>query len=190
MNKFAKGSLAAGAGLVLLLGGAGTLAYWNDSAELTGGTINAGTLELTATEGTWTQGATPIGDIAQWTMVPGDELTYTADLGLLAQGDNIQGTVVLDESFVSITPAAADQIDVSFNVPEGASLPAGVTYGDETFTFTQPSGDTAVEIPIEVTVSFPYDEDAEQNDSQGAVVELEKISFVATQTPADAAVKN
>lgn len=189
MNKFAKGSLAAGAGLVLLLGGAGTLAYWNDSADLTGGTINAGTLDLTATEGTWAQGGTPIQDIAQWTMVPGDELTYTADLGLLAQGDNIQGTVVLDESFVKITPAAADQIDVSFDVVEGAPLPAGVTYADEVFTFTQPSGETAVEIPIEVTVSFPY-EDAEQNESQGAVVELEKISFTATQTPTETAVKN
>lgn len=188
MNKFAKGSLAAGAGLVLLLGGAGTLAYWNDSADLTGGTINAGTLDLTAAAGTWENAGAPIQDIAQWTMVPGDELTYTADLGLLAQGDNIQGNVVLDESFVSITPAAADQIDVSFDVPQGATLPAGVTYEDEVFTFTQPSGETAVEIPIEVTVSFPYDEDDEQNDSQGAVVELEKISFVATQTPADTAV--
>ena len=48
MNKFAKGSLAAGAGLVLLLGGAGTLAYWNDSAELEGGTIEAGSMTFSA----------------------------------------------------------------------------------------------------------------------------------------------
>lgn len=189
MNKFAKGSLAAGAGLVLLLGGAGTLAYWNDSADLTGGTINAGTLELTADEGTWAQGAEKI-DATQWTMVPGDELTYTAELGLLAQGNNIRGTVVLDESFVSITPEAADQIDVSFDMPEGAALPDGVTYDDEVFTFTQPSGDAAVTIPVEVTVSFPFDEGAEQNSSQGAVVDLQKISFTATQTPDQTAVKN
>lgn len=187
MNKFAKGSLAAGAGLVLLLGGAGTLAYWNDSAELTGGTINAGTLDLTATEGAWTQSGSAIEDIAQWQMVPGDELTYTADLGLLAQGDNIQGTVVLDESFVEIT-GGDDQIDVSFDVVDGATLPAGVTYADETFTFTQTSGEEAVGIPVEVTVSFPFDEDAEQNASKGAVVNLEKISFVATQIPTDTAV--
>ena len=187
MNKFAKGSLAAGAGLVLLLGGAGTLAYWNDSAELTGGTINAGTLDLTAVEGTWAQGATPISDVSQWKLVPGDELTYTANLGLLAQGDNIQGTVTLDESFVEIT-GGDDQIDVSFDVAEGGTLPAGVTYADETFTFTQPTGESAVEIPIEVTVSFPFDTAAQQNASQGAVVNLETISFVATQTPASGAV--
>src|SRR5699024_1312147 len=48
MNKFAKGSVAAGAGLVLLLGGAGTLAYWNDSAELANGSIHAVNLKLEA----------------------------------------------------------------------------------------------------------------------------------------------
>lgn len=187
MNKFAKGSLAAGAGLVLLLGGAGTLAYWNDSAEITGGTINAGTLDLTAVGGQWTQGATQIDDIAQWSMVPGDELSYTADLALVAQGDNIQGTIVLDESFVEIT-GGADQIDVSFDVAEGTTLPDGIEYQDETFTFSGPAGESAYEIPVQVTVSFPFDEDAEQNASKGAVVDLENISFVATQTPSDTAV--
>lgn len=190
MNKFAKGSLAAGAGVVLLLGGAGTLAYWNDSVDLAGGTINAGTLDLSTDGGTWKQGSTPITDINTWTMVPGDKLTYTADLDLIAEGNNIQGTVVLDDTFVKVSPDAAEQIDVSFHRPEGAALPEGVTYKDETFTFTKPSGDAALEIPIEVTVSFPFDEKEDQNDSQGAVVELEKISFVATQTPADSAVKN
>ncbi|QTV79202.1 SipW-dependent-type signal peptide-containing protein [Microbacterium sp. NIBRBAC000506063] len=37
MNRFAKGAVAAGAGLVLLLGGAGSLAHWNAQDALDGG---------------------------------------------------------------------------------------------------------------------------------------------------------
>ncbi|MDN5900459.1 MAG: hypothetical protein L0H74_10365 [Brachybacterium sp.] len=79
---------------------------------------------------------------------------------------------MLDESFVTIT-GDDDQIDVSFDVAEGAVLPEdqGISYDAETFT-----------------VSFPFDEDNEQNGSKGAVVDLQKISFVATQTPTDTAV--
>ena len=32
MNKLVKGSIAGAAGIILLMGGAGSLAYWNDSA--------------------------------------------------------------------------------------------------------------------------------------------------------------
>ena len=31
MNKLTKGAIATAAGVILLMGGAGTLAYWNDS---------------------------------------------------------------------------------------------------------------------------------------------------------------
>ena len=48
MNKNVKGSLAAAAAAVLLLGGAGSLAFWNDSQTVAGTTINAGELKLDA----------------------------------------------------------------------------------------------------------------------------------------------
>ena len=49
MNKFVKGSVAAGAGMVLLLGGAGSLAYWNTSTDLGASAINAGSLDISST---------------------------------------------------------------------------------------------------------------------------------------------
>jgi len=62
MNKTIKGSLAAGAAAVLLLGGAGSLAYWTDAADIDGGTITAGTLTLDAgTCGDWTYAAGAAG---------------------------------------------------------------------------------------------------------------------------------
>ncbi|MBO9577865.1 MAG: alternate-type signal peptide domain-containing protein [Microbacteriaceae bacterium] len=55
MNKNAKASIAVGAGILLLLGGGGTLAVWNASDDISGGTVNAGTLDLdtTGVEGAW-----------------------------------------------------------------------------------------------------------------------------------------
>ena len=49
MNKASKGALAALAAGVLLLGGAGSLAFWTDTAEVAGGAINSGELSLTDT---------------------------------------------------------------------------------------------------------------------------------------------
>ena len=47
MKKATKGALAVTAAGALLLGGAGTLAYWNDVQGVTGGTISSGHLKLT-----------------------------------------------------------------------------------------------------------------------------------------------
>ena len=46
MNKTVKGAFAAGTAAFLLVGGAGSLAYWNDTANVAGSTINSGTLTL------------------------------------------------------------------------------------------------------------------------------------------------
>lgn len=174
MNKFAKGSLAAGAGVVLLLGGAGTLAYWNDSAELTGGTVNAGELTLTPVEGSgkWAP------EITTW--VPGDESTYSQTLQLVATGDNIQGTIALDEKSVVISEDDDNEFKVDF-APAG-DLPVGLTYDEESQVISF-DGEGTYEIPVEVTVALPYN-DKEQNGSQNAKVSFEGATYTATQTPA------
>lgn len=174
MNKFAKGSLAAGAGIVLLLGGAGTLAYWNSEVGLSGGTINAGELTLTAPEGEWAP------NIETW--VPGDEAVYTTDLTLVASGDNIQGTIELEEDSVVVTGDDADEFDIVF-APQADSLPAGVTYdeGSKSFAFDGPTGEAGSTIPVQVTVTLPFGEAAE-NRSQGAQVDMSSAKFIATQT--------
>ena len=174
MNKFAKGSLAAGAGVVLLLGGAGTLAYWNDSAELTGGTVNAGELTLTPVEGSgkWAP------EITTW--VPGDESTYSQTLQLVATGDNIQGTIALDKDSVVISKDDDNEFEVDFAPAD--ELTAGLTYHEETQVISF-DGEGTYEIPVEVTVALPYT-DKEQNGSQNAKVSFEGATYTATQTPA------
>ncbi|WP_309068410.1 alternate-type signal peptide domain-containing protein [Microbacterium sp.] len=193
MNKFAKGSIAAAAGIVLLLGGVGSLAYWNDSADLDGVAVNAGQLELTAAAGSW--GADKIG---AW--VPGDEATYETTLSLKTSGDNIAGRITLDTAALEAAVAEQAQDTVT------SALPAGVDAADIldqfSFTFsadtagaTKPAGSTLTaatdgyafdgagtySIPVTVTVTFEDDGTA-NNDAQGAAIDLGDLPFVATQT--------
>lgn len=46
MKKSRRGALVAAAGILLLLGGAGTLAFWTDSRPITGGPGNSGHLRI------------------------------------------------------------------------------------------------------------------------------------------------
>lgn len=179
MNKFVKGSIAAGSGMVLLLGGAGSLAYWNSEAELAGGTIEAGSLELTAAEGVWTD------ELTHW--VPGDEETFSTTLTLTTAGDNIRGTIELADESIVFSSADAFEVVVSlgadFVSPTGAELEFDAA--TEIFTFAGPG---IYEIPVEVSVALPFSEESEQNASQHQSVNLDGLSFVATQTAAGATI--
>ena len=195
MNKFAKGSLAAGAGLVLLLGGAGTLAYWNDSEHLDGGTINTGSLTLdqpTDAESGWDQ------DIEIW--VPGDKATYSTTLTLEAEGDNIQGNIVLDPTSIKFpddkniaTSELAEQFDVEveFGTATVTDGEGNLTPGNDTVVSTFDSGTFdgpgTYEIPVSVTVKMPFGDPADpaDNSAQDAQIDLSKLSFTATQTQAN-----
>lgn len=183
MNKFAKGSLAAGAGLVLLLGGAGTLAYWNDSAELTGGTINAGKLQLTEA-GSWTDGAPEV-------LVPGDSVTYSSTLTLDAQGDNIEGTIALDKgALINAAEGAVEdpteQFDITVDVDETKASTGGGSLTSGADGVLQFEGAGTYTIPVTVTVDFKYDDTSSQNSSQNAAIDLGNVTFTATQTDPNA----
>ncbi|GAA1424527.1 alternate-type signal peptide domain-containing protein [Agrococcus citreus] len=188
MNKFVKGSVAAGAGMVLLLGGAGSLAYWNTSTDLGASAIKAGTLDITAAAGTWSS------TITEW--VPGDASTYSTTLTLTAEGDNIEGTIVLDSDSIVVSPAAAGEFSFVLNqgapatvtAVAGATGPVGVVAFDsatETFTFDGPGVYT---IPVQLSVDFPFTSAVQAttpNNSQNATVDFSGVSFIATQTDAN-----
>lgn len=78
MRKSTKGALAAVAAGALLLGGAGTLAYWTDEATIAGTDITTGHLTVDATDceaGTlvWTLEGDAF-DPTTDTLIPGDTL--------------------------------------------------------------------------------------------------------------------
>ncbi len=109
MNKTTKASVATAAGIVLLLGGGASLAYWTDSAATGSGTqtISAGTLTITpVNSGAWTKGfynaagtqvtapvAATLGTVK---LVPGNRLVYTQVFNVVATGQDLYFTVGVD----------------------------------------------------------------------------------------------
>lgn len=131
MKKQTKAAIAAGAGALLLLGGAGSLAYWNDTTTVPGGTIASGELSLAPCVGggTWTDvnnGNAAI-DISTFRIVPGDSVAFDCSTTINATGDNLEATLtadVLPTVGGDAALAAALSTTVTATVG-GTTLPAG-----------------------------------------------------------------
>ena len=97
MKKSTKGALAAAAAGSLLLGGAGSLAYWTDAATIGGSVITSGKLALSlpdcdpgaGTASVWTIDGGTAFDPATETIVPGDTLTKVCTFTITASGKHL-----------------------------------------------------------------------------------------------------
>lgn len=113
MNKATKGTVAIAAAITLLLGGAGSLAYWQESASVAATSVSTGQLHVTVptTGSTWTvkknttATATPITNISTFKMVPGDIVTYTVPFTTTAEGDNLTATGTVAWGAAATLPA-------------------------------------------------------------------------------------
>lgn len=123
-----KAALAAVVAAALLLGGAGSLAYWSDSESVTGGAITSGTLELTQEVGqvcgSWTLDAA--GGATAYTpgvtlVVPGDVITKSCDYTVQASGAHLTADLTMDAAAITgsnalaaaLTPTATYTLDGS-----------------------------------------------------------------------------
>jgi alternate signal-mediated exported protein len=145
MNKTTKGAVAAVAGGLLLLGGAGSLAYWNDSATVAGGTIASGKLTLTdTTAGTcaaapWVldSAESPSGaafDPATDMIVPGDVLTKNCTYTIGAKGTHLRATLATTGGAASGALAPALTTAGTFTV--GGSTVTEVTSANDGATLS------------------------------------------------------
>lgn len=150
MKKSTKGALAATAAGVLLLGGAGTLAYWSDSELVTGGTVNAGHLALLtdATNtgcGSWTLDSgesLPTTYTAGDPLVPGDVLSKSCAFTIDAEGNHLRATIAADTP--TLTGDLADSLDIGTANLEVNGSPAT--------EFTETNDGQA--LTVDVTVTF------------------------------------
>lgn len=152
MNKTTKGAIAGAAGIVLLLGGAGTFALWNDSTSFDGGTITSGTLSIDdSATGAWKDvssdgpvGGTAIADIDAFRVVPGDTLAYTQNITIHATGDNLLATFGYSLSGGDVAAPVSATVTVKDSL--GATVP--------TSTVLDQDDDGAV-YTVTVTFDFP-----------------------------------
>jgi len=172
MKKSTKGAVAAGAAAVLLLGGAGSLAYWNAEGTIAGGSITSGTLKLTpADTGSWELNGTELTSTTAPKIVPGDELVYTGSYTVSATGENIQGNLTVTGG--AGTPWATATVTPTFTLD-------GTTITGQTAIDEDNDGDV---VAARVAVDFPFGTTAD-NSSQAKTVNLSAIQVALVQTDA------
>jgi alternate signal-mediated exported protein len=173
-----KGALAVGAAAVLLVGGAGTLAYWTDEATVDAGPITAGSIELTALA---CEGFVYADDTAATLIVPGDVVTNDCDATLVLVGDNIGATLAIDPTSLPADNALAEELDAEVTLLDEAGAEVAAITGAGTYTLT---AQIEVAFGYGGPVSDPPDANAD-NDSQGGTVDLAALELVAVQTNTD-----
>ena len=175
MNKLTKSAIAGAAGIALLLGGAGSLAYWNSTATVGGTTITAGTLTITSDPGattTYTSGGGPVALI-----VPGDSVTVTQPVTISATGDHLKAKLEIDES--DLLGTLKDLVTTPLAVTAYAGL-VPVTFSLDDMTGVEAATITSVK----VVVVFPSTVgDTVGNEGQGGTLQLGDLKVKLTQIP-------
>ncbi|MFN8194472.1 MAG: alternate-type signal peptide domain-containing protein [Nocardioidaceae bacterium] len=171
MKNTLKGSLAALAAAILLLGGAGSLAYWNDAENVPGASISSGRLDL----GTADCGAGWVldGGAAYTTqkIVPGDTLTKTCTIDLVATGTHLGADLALTPATWSGSTALSSELVAAANFKVNGASRSHVTSADDT-------GSAEIEATISVIFLAPLSTNASQNLS----ATLQALAITATQT--------
>ncbi len=171
MNNVFKGALAASAAGALLLGGAGTLAYWTDTGTVDGSDIESGHLLLTTdTCLGWKLDGVVTAITAATRIVPGDVLTQVCTYVVDAEGDHIAAEFDVSTPNLSSTNTLTDELAVDaaykIGVTPVAAFPATVVNGDI----------------ITATITVTFDGAAATNGSQDLVATLDDIIVTATQS--------
>ena len=180
MKKETKGALAAGVGLLLLLGGAGTLAFWTESKPITGGPISSGHLRLVtdATNtgcGSWkldTGESAPATYTVGDPLVPGDVLSRDCAFTVSATGNHLRATV--DVTAVNFSGADGD-----FGGKLDTSVSAVKVDGSPVTSFTE--ADDGAQLTASVTVTF---DGSSANSTEDLATLLDSLTLTATQVHA------
>lgn len=208
MNKLVKGSIAGAAGIILLMGGAGSLAYWNDSATAGpasgSNSITAGTLTVTAVNaGSWTKGfynasnvlVGSVGAVANLSavkVVPGNRLVYTQQFNVVGTGDDLYFTIGSTAGAVTAASVAAADVALAaqVNASGTTAFSVGSITGGTVVPATTPgtykvssNAGTPSTITVTWTVDFPFGASAVNTAKLGAI-SLSQGAITLTQVAA------
>ncbi|MEB7448932.1 alternate-type signal peptide domain-containing protein [Arthrobacter koreensis] len=167
MNKMAKGALATGVGVALLLGGGGTLAIWNDTANATTGSIVAGNLDLESGAAVWKKSdGTVIPNISNYKVVPGEVLKFEQPLTIELSGDQLKATLAPD--FGATSNGFSSQLSYDYKITQAGTELKGRD-------LTSANSGAAL---VTATVTFNK---AAGNDTRKATQDLSKITYKLDQ---------
>jgi alternate signal-mediated exported protein len=167
MNIFMKAAIAVVFGAFCLFAGNGTLALWNTSFGVQGGSISAGSLELTAANDAGWQSPSGAIDPASFKIIPGDTVKFTQSLNVKANGGGLKATFSHTPLSTSI-PLEPQMIAVTLSSPSSNIHIAGDSVD------VDPGSGVLV---VTVTITFPAGADTGQQLS----LTLNPMTFTLTQ---------
>jgi alternate signal-mediated exported protein len=170
MQNSIKAAVAAVAGGTLLLGGAGTLAFWTDTGTVGGTGLTGGKLDLgTPACGDWLLDGDVVID-ADTRIVPGDDITRVCTFTVDAEGDHLAADFDVVEPTWSATNALTGQIatDAAYTLNGDPVDGAGIAIKDND--------------AIEVTVTATFTGASATNASQSLTATLQAITITAEQS--------
>jgi alternate signal-mediated exported protein len=182
MNKSTKGALAAAAGAALLLGGAGSLAYWNASATVNGGAITTGSLTLGtgACGANWVYAAGTAAGQTVVKVVPGDSITKSCTFSIGASGDHLSATLGAPATTTyakNPTTATTDSLSVATTYIIDRTPVATLVNGDKLT-----SSDNGRTLTAKFVVTMPYGSPTvNANDTQNLTATLNALTVSLTQ---------
>lgn len=184
MNRITAGTVAIGAAVVLLLGSAGSLAYWQQTDTIPSGTLSFQTGELSFSQqgdDVWQlEGIdqTP-DDLTNLRLVPGDTLTVARTYAVEAQGDSL---------FAELSTAlgALNTPDDATEPLSGVIVPTIAAVGDSLTATTTPGVyeiDGSGIVTVTVTIDWPFEASTDAV-TMGQTFTLGDTVVTLTQVPA------
>ena len=149
-KKMTKGTIAITAGVVLLLGGAGTYALWEVNAPLDG-SVQTGDLNLELGEAVWTLNGASVDELDAVRIAPGDSLALSQAMTVTATGDDLAAQLSLTNEDAFVPEQLTDHLEVAFD------LDAAWASENGTNSYLITSGDEPYDTTAEVTISFSSD---------------------------------
>ncbi|MFI6425869.1 alternate-type signal peptide domain-containing protein [Promicromonospora sp. NPDC050880] len=171
MERLTKAALATGGAAALLLGGAGTLAFWTDDGLATGTDVTSGTLTMTdGACGDWTLDG---GGAVTEGIVPGDTVTTDCALTVGGTGDHLAlGDITVTAPTWAEDNALTAVLDVAVS---GATLDGAPV----TLPLAEPVPvEAASDLVVTVAATFPDDAG---NETQALTAALEDVTVQVTQ---------
>jgi alternate signal-mediated exported protein len=173
MKKSTKGAIAAAAGGVLLLGGAGTLAYWSENATVNGTTVESGHLSLinnTCPAATWELDNGGGAVTSATRIVPGDSVSTTCTFGIEGEGDHF------DDVTLGVTAPTYSSSNALTTALQTSATYSGSVSGPLTTPATVATGET---VTADITLTFPTT--VTGSTAENLTATLQNVTVTATQ---------
>lgn len=180
MKKSTKGALAAGSAAALLLGGAGSLAYWTATSSVNGGAITSGTLSLSAgtCDSAWKYASGSDASNPVTLVVPGDQITKKCTYTIGASGDHLSATL---SSPTTLTYQKAGNTGTTLNLTAAAAYDVNGTAITNGGTVTSANDGQTLTATFKVTFPYGNATTVNANDTQHLTATLDAMTVNLTQ---------